>query len=263
MSLVFSALVPHSPLLIPSIGKDNFKYLKKSVAAYENLEKEIYAAKPKTILVVSPSRHILDNSFSINLYPKYKSRFASFGNFSTERTYTSDIGLIHHIKEVLENKIPINLFSEEEIDYEIGVPLYYLMPHLTEVNIIPLTISNMDYQCHFNFGQNLKDFILHSTKRIGVIATGDLSHCLLKNSPLPYSPKGSKFDKKLIELLKKQNTKGVLRMDSEIINESGESCLKPILILLGILDEVNYETNILSYEFPFGVGQLIANFKLK
>jgi len=36
--LVFAAIVPHSPLLIPSIGKENYLRLKKTVAALDILE---------------------------------------------------------------------------------------------------------------------------------------------------------------------------------------------------------------------------------
>jgi hypothetical protein len=35
-----------------------------------------------------------------------------------------------------------------------------------------------------------------------------------------------------------------------------------ILILLGILDEVKHEPQLLSYEYPFGVGYLTMEFKL-
>lgn len=261
MSLVFSAIVPHSPLLIPTIGKDNLKYLNTTIDAYRRLEGELYASKPQTIIVISPHKNILEESFSINLSPRYKSHFDSFGDFSTVKEYTGDIGLIHHIKERLETKIPIKLFSDENLDYGAGVPLYYLTSHLPDPSIVPINFSNLDYKCHYNFGENLKDIILHTNKRIAVLSSADLSHCLLKESPRTYSPEGEKFDKRLIQLLRKKNIQGILRLDPELVNKSGECGFKSILILLGILAGINYEPEVLSYEFPFGIGYLIANFK--
>jgi len=262
MSLVFAAIVPHTPILIPSIGKDDFKYLKKTINAYKHLEEALYAANPKTIIIISPRQKILDESFSINLFPEYKSAFVKFGDFSTEKKYKNDINLTHRIKEQLESKININLFSKEEIDYGSAVPLYYLTEHLPDTFVIPVGLSNLDNTCHFNFGKYLKNIILNSNKRIAVIASAELSRCLSKTSPASYSPKGEIFDKKVITGLKEKNEKKLLRIDEKLAQETQECCLGSIMVLLGILNKINYTTEILSYEFPFGVGYLTMNFKL-
>ena len=74
--------------------------------------------------------------------------------------------------------------------------------------------------------------------------------------------KGKKFDKKLIEYLTKAKTAEILKMDREFIAEAGECGLKSIMILLGILNNINFLPQLLSYETPFGVGYLVMNFKL-
>ncbi|MFC1615369.1 MEMO1 family protein [Patescibacteria group bacterium] len=263
MSLVFAAIVPHTPLLIPSIGKDDFQYLKKTMNAYTYLEEELYVANPKTIIIITPRQKILDDSFSINLFPKYKSNFIKFGDFATKKEYKNDINLTHHIKEELEGKTNINLFSEEELDYGSSVPLYHLIDHLKEPFIIPIGLSNLDNTCHFNFGKQLKNIILNSNKRIAIIASAELSHGLSKTSQNSYSLKGEIFDQKIITGLKEKNEKNLLRIDKKLEEEAQECGLNSILILLGILNKINYAPEILSYEFPFGVGYLTTNFKLK
>ena len=99
-------------------------------------------------------------------------------------------------------------------------------------------------------------------KKIAVIASGDLSHCVTKDAPAGYSPRGKEFDEKLVELITNKNITGILKIDQGLIEEAGECGLRSIMILLGLLERINYTPEILSYEAPFGVGYLVANFKL-
>lgn len=262
MSLIFSAVVPHSPVLIPSIGKDDTNHLEKTINGYKKLHEDLYVAKPQTIIIISAHKKTLDSAFSINLSEKYDSNFKNFGDFSPCKYYKSDIQLCHHIRETLETKIPVKLFSDKELEYGVSVPLYYLTENLNNVSVIPLHFSNLDYVCHYNFGQALKDIILSTNKKIAVIASADLSHSLLKNSPNTYSPDGEKFDKKLVALIRNKDIKNILRMNPDLEKKATVYDFRSILILMGILDGINYDPEILSYEFPFGVGYLTANFKL-
>ena len=64
--LVFAAIVPHPPILIPQIGKDNLKKLKKTVAAFNLLEEDLNAARPDVIVVISPHGEVNFDAFTIN-----------------------------------------------------------------------------------------------------------------------------------------------------------------------------------------------------
>lgn len=262
MSLVFSAITPHSPILIPSVGKDDFQYLKKTVAAYTFLEEELYVAKPQTIIIISSNEHILNNAFSINLSPKYKSNFKDFGEYSIEKEFPNDVGFTHHIREAFEGKIPVKLFSEEKLNYEASIPLYYLTRHLKDVLIIPIIFSRLNNQCHFNFGQSLKDIILSTNKRIAILASIDLANCGEKGNTDAFTEKCRQLNKKIAHLIKNKNSKGILRIKEEIIKEAKFNDFNALLILLGIMEGINYDPEILSYEFPFGIGYLTANLKL-
>ncbi|MFH1030444.1 MAG: class III extradiol dioxygenase subunit B-like domain-containing protein [bacterium] len=260
MSLIFSAVVPNSPLLIPSVGKDDLKYAKKTTDALGKLEEELYAAKPQTIIIISGHKRIFNTNFSINLTPEYSSNFKNFGNFSESKNYSCDLAMCHHVREALEGKIPIKLYSEKELDYEISVPLFYLTQNITNFSIVPMSFSDLDTQSHFNFGQNLKDIIFETTKRIAIIAAGDLSNNIGEKSNENTS---KDVDKKIINYLKTKSIKKFIRTNPDSIFKAGaENGYLSLLILLGIMDEINYSPELLSYEFPFDVGMLTMNFKL-
>ncbi|HDQ23014.1 MAG TPA: AmmeMemoRadiSam system protein B [Candidatus Uhrbacteria bacterium] len=260
--LIFSAIVPHPPILIPTIGKDNLDKIKNTVSAMKKLEKELYASKPEVIIIISPHGEIIPDAFSINLNSTYQVSFEDFGDFKTKMEFKSSPMLSLRIKERVEDHMPLVLSSSNTLDHGIGVPLYYLTPHLKNMEIIPVYYSLLDYKAHFQFGQLLKREIAKCEKRVAVIASGDLSHCLTKEAPAGYSKKGEEFDTKLVEFLKQKKYKEILKIDEKLIEGAAECGLRSFLILLGIIEEYDHEVEIISYEGPFGVGYLVANFKL-
>ena len=262
MSIVFSAITPHPPVLIKSIGKESLLLLKKTIESYKEIEENLYASKAETIIIISPHGHMHTNAFTMNINPEFEINFEEFGDFSTKINLNGDTGLIYKIREKLETKVPLQLISEKNIDYGCGVPLYLLTKNLKDIKVISIYYSGLDLEAHFKFGKLLKKELLIDKNRFGIIASGDLSHRLSKEAPVGYSSQGAKFDKKIISYLKNKKINKILNMNKKIIDQAGECGLKSIVILLGILDGMDYKPEILSYESPFGVGYLTVNFKL-
>ncbi|MCX7778693.1 MAG: MEMO1 family protein [Patescibacteria group bacterium] len=261
MSLVFSSICPHPPIIIPTIGQENLSAVKKTIKGLEKLEKDFSRVKPETVIVISPHGVIYADSFSLNFSENYSGNFQSFGDFTTNLNFNPDLEFLHHLKEKIEEKLPVVLVSEKNLDHGSLVPLYYLTKN-HQPKIIPIGYSFLDFETHLELGKILKEEISASRKKIGVIASGDLSHRVTPEAPAGYSPKGGIFDKRLITLLKNKNLKGILEMDKNLIEEAGECGLRSFLILLGILEKINYKPEVYSYEAPFGVGYLVMNFRL-
>ncbi|MFA6228106.1 MAG: AmmeMemoRadiSam system protein B [Patescibacteria group bacterium] len=261
MSLVFAAITPHPPILIPAIGKDNIKQIEKTKSAMEKLEEELYSAKPDIVMIISPHGEMSADSFTVNLSNDYEVNFESFGDFTTKLQFKGETVLMTMGKEKIAAKSPLNIISESALDHGAGVPLFYLMRHLPQVPIIPLSFSMLDNQAHVEFGKGLKELILNTDKRVAVIASGDLSHCLTKNAPVPYNPAGNDFDQTLIELVKKCDTQGITNIDHKLVSDAAECGLRSILILSGIISDMKCQPEVLSYEGPFGVGYLVAEVK--
>ena len=130
--------------------------------------------------------------------------------------------------------------------------------------IVISTGKNIDRTKHFDFGVALGELIEKNEKNIAIIASGDLSHRLKKKSPGGYSPKGAKFDNKIIENLSTDNqaAEQLLKMEEKLIEAAGECAYKSLIITLGILKNKNFESEILAYQNDFGVGYLSTDFKL-
>ncbi|MDO8499485.1 MAG: AmmeMemoRadiSam system protein B [bacterium] len=261
MSLVFAAITPHPPLLIPTIGKDAIKKLKKTKEAMEKLEEDLYIAKPDTILIISPHGTLFPDAFVLNTMPEYETDFREFGDLSTKIKLKGDMGLAAKVHNVCGSSVdcPTTMISESNLDHGAGVPLVFLTPHLPNIKILPIGFSNLDWKKHVEFGYFIKDQIMDYDKRVAVIASGDLSHALTSDAPAGFNAAGPEFDKKIQELLANGNGSGMLQLDPTRVEAASECGLRSLLILMGVLKGINYSYKSYSYESPFGVGYLVAN----
>ena len=263
MPLVFASICPHPPIIIPSIGKENLKLVNKTKIAMEKLEEEFYASKPEMVVVISPHSPMMPEAFSLNMAESFSGNFQDFGDFTTKLEFRSDKEFSHKLKERCEDhNFPLIMYTNEQLDHGVLVPLYYLTKHTPNIPIVPISFSLLDYQTHHNFGKIIMEQIQEINKRVAVVASGDLSHRLTVSAPAGYSPQGRIFDDKLVELIKKNSVSPVLGLDQDLIEEAGECGLRSIVILLGVLNRLKCKPQVFSYEGPFGVGYLVANYKL-
>lgn len=201
--ILFAAIAPHPPIILPDVGSpEDREKVKNTILALEKLGKKFREVKPDSIIISSPHP---DWGFNVPLY---------------------------FLARDFEGKIEQHLFGLESPQF-----------------------------C-FEEGRKFYQKICGgptSAKKMAVIASGDLSHCLKADGPYGFHPDGPKFDKTLIESLKKKDIKTILKLD-EMFPEAGECGLRSFCFLLGILEAtgLDWQPEILSYEGPFGVGYLVA-----
>ncbi len=262
--LVFAGITPHSPLLLPEVNKDKMHLLAETIEGMKELADDLYAAHPEVILLISEHPTIYPDAFSVNLTDPYRFDMAEFGVLSLEKSFRPALHLIDQLqRDLRRQKQPFTLTSDEALNFASAVPLILLTRQLPNVQLVPLTYSELEAKDHFTFGQSLKEVIVDSPKRIAVIAAGDLSHALTSESPVGFSPDGEKFDQKIQELITNKNTAGMISLDKEMIKNAQQAIYRSLLILFGLLERVSISPQVLSYEAPFGVGYLVVHLALK
>lgn len=261
--LVFSALVPHSPLLAPRVSKDKRGALEATLKAYEELEQALYLTKTETIAIISPHAASYADAFSANMAPKYEGNLKSFGDHETTVEAKGDFLLLDRLqRELRAAGTPFTLSSAEELDYGFTVPLLLLTPHLKDWRLLPLAPSLLDAQAHVTFGQRLKSVLHRETTRVAFIASADMSHKLNQQSPGGASVEGPAFDATMRTKLAALDLPGLLALDAQAVEAAGQCGYRPIMTLMGVLDGLNIKARELAYEAPFGVGYLTMRFDL-
>lgn len=171
---------------------------------------------------------------------------------------------LEQLREKLKKADPDQIIiSSPHPDWGFNVPLHFLAKDFKGEIKTHLTGSEPP-SFHFEKGKKVyQKLYFEKDKRHALIASGDLSHCLKKDGPYGFHPEGPKFDQQLIKSLKKKDIEAILKLD-ETFPEAGECGLRSFSFLLGVLEEskIGWKPEILSYEGPFGVGYLVANFKL-
>jgi aromatic ring-opening dioxygenase LigB subunit len=201
--IVFAAIAPHPPLILPSIGSEKDRaQVKKTISSLEKLGKELKEKSPDLIIISSP-----------------------------------------------------------HLDWGFNVPLFFLAKDF-KAKIKTYLLGVESPQFYFQEGKEVYRNLKRGQK-YALIASGDLSHCLKEDGPYGFHSDGPQFDKALIEYLKKKDIDNFLKL-GEKFPQAGECGLRSFCFLLGILVEskISWQPQILSYEGPFGVGYLVANFKL-
>ncbi len=258
MPLIFSAITPHSPLLIPNIGKKNLELLADTEKSYQKIKEELKTEEIESLIIISSHSGFEDEIFNINLSPQFQINFEEFGDFSTKKEVSGDIVLAHQIqKESESGEEDIRIIDKPNLNHGIGVPAYLLTEEIKNLKIIPLYCSSASLEKHWDWGGKIREAVLKSQKRIAVIISADLSHKLSKRSPAGYSSKAAQSDQKIIKQLQNKNFSELAKMNPESLKETATEGIKSIVVLGGILDKMEYKSKLLSYEHPFGVGYMV------
>jgi len=265
MPITVAALLPPSPILIPEIGKQNYHLLNKTSQAYSQVAELLIKEEVEAIVLISSFGLLQNNNISLNVGPKFKINFQEFGYLPTIKTLNPALRLADVIVTAMGHAYQVKLSSQEKLDYGSAIPLSLLTNELKAVKTLPLFPARQkDRAYHYSFGQKLGEVLKARPEKIAIIAAGNLSSRLKKNSPGGYSPKGARFDNRLIEYFNdtENGLSKILNIEDKISEEASESCLKQLSILLGAVGD-NCQAQILSYQNNFGIGYLSVNFNLQ
>lgn len=252
-------------MLVPEIGRANYEFLSKTVAAYETFATILEQAEVETLIIVTPHGQRTENEFIINVAPEMFPDFKTFGFIPSPMPISGDAILADQIKNSLRPDFPIYLISQPELDYGSGVPLYILKKKLPQIKTLIISpAEGLSLANQAAFGSKLASVIAQRNKKIALIASGDLSNRLKKKSPGGYSPKGAKFDNRLIELISAgpSGSANILALDERLAKDAGECGLKPLAVSLGLISDLEWTPEILAYQTDFGIGYLSTIFHL-
>lgn len=263
-------LMPHPPIIIPEVGKGGEGEAIETIKACELVGERIKELDAETIVVISPHGTVFRNAVSIISSNTISGNLGRFGAREVNFDYDIDLELTNKIIEIAnEENIAIVSLNEDsttmyrvplELDHGVMVPLYYAdkgkkhkLVHINYGFLSPIEL--------LKFGTIVKKAVKECNKNVVVIASGDLSHRLTKEGPYEYNPLGEVFDKKLIDILSKEDLEELFYIDKNLIKEAGECGLRSLYILAWAINTSKIDSELFSYEGPFGIGYGVFQFK--
>lgn len=254
MSLVAAAVVPHTPLLIPSVAKQHAPLVAETVAELTNLGSEIYAAQPDAVIILSPHGESHPDSVVVHTAETFTGGFAAFGDITTVVTAPGALGLTHQLKTAAEQAhLPLLLRTFPELDYGVSVPLYYLQKTGSRAPIIPISLPHHQPELLVRVGALLQDFCLSHKRRLAIIASCDFSRRSNKTAS-HHRPTNEE----------RQLSQAITSVDPTVaaaLQPQESTCgYGPLLVLLAAIHGVFRSGQITSFAAPMGVGTITASF---
>lgn len=264
-------LLPHPPIIVPEIGRGEEKKIEQTIKAMEEAAGIISLEKPEVIIIITPHGPVFRDAVAVGVQQKYVGSFNNFGHPEIRLTFEGDTDVSYKIMRAAAREgiavIAIDTATAEkygfsyELDHGALVPLYYISKRYNKFKLVHITYGMLTTMELYRLGKCIQQVTEERKGKVSVISSGDLSHRLTREAPAGYSRRGAEFDEKLVSYLKGMEVENIVSMDAGLIKEVGECGYRSILMLLGVLDGLEVEPRILSYEGPFGVGYCVASFK--
>lgn len=265
-------LLPHPPIIIEEIGKGEEKKAKNTIDGVKAISIDIKKKSPSTIIIITPHGPLFSDAVSISMEEQLTGNFGRFGNDELKFSYSNNLKLV---KEIINNsydedirvaEVDEDLARQYNIDKGLDhgalVPLYFVDKEYKDYKLIHITYGILSPKELYKFGSAIERAIIDSDEDVIVIASGDLSHKLSNDGPYAYSPYGKTFDEKIVNIIKEGKMEDIISFDLDLGERAGECGLRSLMIMAGTIGKYKLETEVLSYEGPFGVGYCTAKIDL-
>ena len=266
--VVYAGFVPHPPLLIEGVGDEQKHSVVSTDRAYRQFSQGLLKARPTTAVVVTPHGPVFSDAYTIAGGETLEGDFTPFGSM-VSMTWYSDRDYIKRTEKIAAHrKLPlVTVTSRQLANYRHGpgldhgsmVPLWYFRQAGWQGKIVCIRIGGLPPAQCYEIGRVLAEAV--GSERVALIASGDLSHCLTKDAPSPFNPVGAEFDRIIASALREGDYETILSLPPDFRQRAAECGWRPLVTLLGALDGCAGESEVLSYEGPFGVGYLVAAFR--
>jgi len=255
--MMYACLVPHPPLIIPGIGTGH--EIPDTRRSFEQIADKLAAYKPDTVVIISPHSILYSDYFHIAPGKGASGDFSTFGAEDIKYSVSYDKELAGLIGK-LARKQGISAGSEGSrspaLDHGVMVPMYFLKPG----KIVRISLSGFSLAEHYRFGMCINEAARMLSRKIAVVASGDMSHKLKEDGPYGFTVDGPRHDQFVYDCIKSQDFRRLMTIDTGLCERAAECGLRSLVMLLGALDGMNVVSRVLSYEGPYGVGYLTADF---
>lgn len=263
-SEVLGIIAPHPPIMVPEVGHADAEVTHASASALRSASMLLMRHAPDTVVIMSPHGTGFTDAFAVTTAPSLTGDLGRFGAPSVRRSVPGDPQLADAILSgAADEGIPAvsrsRMPAPAELDHGVLVPMRFL-DRASHYATVELSLSYLPYGVHRAFGAVVARAAASIGRRVAFVASGDCSHRLKPGAPAGYSPRAHLFDDSLVKLLAVGDFPGLAEIDPELIDEAGECGLRSFITLGGFLYGQAYDSRVLAYEAPWGVGYLTAVF---
>ena len=263
MPMIGAIIVPHPPLIVPSVGRGQEREVQTTIDAYRAAVGQVADWSPEVLIVTSPHCVMYTDYFHISPGKGASGDMSAFGAPQTRLTVEYDGELRDEvIRQAEAAGIRAGTLGERDpsLDYGTFLPLYFLQKAGMNCPILRIGLSGFSPLEHYRLGQCIAKAVDKLGRRAVFVASGDLSHKLRDDGPYGYAPEGPVFDRRVTQAMADGDFLQFLTMDPGLCDRAAECGLRSFQIMAGVLDGLAVDAKLFSYEGTTGVGYGVATF---
>lgn len=260
---------PHPPVLIPEIGNGQEYKAEKTLQGMGKIADLVKAYSPETIIYLTPHGNSFNNGTCILYEQELEGDFKDFGHKNLGFKKSMDIDLINEIGVFLDEEDLVNVLLDKplakqygvtiKLDHGVMVPMHFIDQKYSDYKIVHISPGFTSLIEQYKIGMAIRKAIKKLNRKVLVVASGDLSHCLKEEGPYSYHPMGQVFDDFIVECVSNFDGNRLVTISPTIFEPAGQCGLRSFCIAFGMLDGYKGSGEVYSYEGPFGVGYLTGS----
>ena len=264
-NLVFAGGCSHVPDLLARPEIDPAESVGRLMEGYEKLRQMIAAADPELLLVTTDChfQSFGTSAFVVGTGPRHVGDMAFFKRKDLDLELRGAPEAAQRVIDVVRARgLEVEAASTVELDHGLIVPLRLLLPR-SDLPIVPIVTQPARSFSPFGaraFGEALRDFIESSGKRVGVLATGGLSHWL---DPGKFGFVDVEFDTYVLNLLGAGRGLDLARLEPYPLLDHGQYEILNWILMLGVVGD-GVRGDVYAYEpmTASGGGWTVVNMLL-
>lgn len=269
----YCCLSPHPPIIIPAVGGDNLNKATATAEGMQMMAAELAASSPDVVIFLTPHGNVFSDCISCLGERELSGDLGAFGHQEIKmNNHSNDLELVAMLEKacagegidfaVIDAALAHRHHLNANLDHGIMVPLYFLeQAGLAGVPIVAISIGFLPLVDLYRLGTIINRCTQTLNRKAAVVASGDMSHRLKDDGPYSFNPAGPEFDHLIKDLIVKKDIKGLLAIPEHLRQNAGECGYRSVVMMLGVLDGLEYDSRVFSYEGPFGVGYLTAGLR--
>jgi aromatic ring-opening dioxygenase LigB subunit len=275
MTLVYACIAPHGGEIIPELAsKSTLRRFEETRAAMRVLARRMLEASPHTIVVASPHNLRLRSRIAVVVSENSSGTLKGSSNRSVTVRARCDVifGKIV-LKQCEKAGLPVvganygtaaGSSSDMQMDWGTLVPLWFMFKEqkLKSRILIVAPSREIPLRTNFDFGRLLGKLMkANRKKKFAFIASADQAHAHSRSGPYGFSQAASKYDAFVLNAIRDNGLKRVLRLRPRFIEEAKPDSPWQMVMLAGINEVVPLRSQLLSYQVPTYYGMACAGFE--
>jgi AmmeMemoRadiSam system protein A len=255
-----AALMCHAPIVLPEVGGPRSAQCANTTAAMREAAQRLLAHEPDVIVVCSPHTPRPPRAFGLVDQRAIVGDLGRFGAPDVALELPVDAGALDDLERAAEEAgVATDRIRLDALDHGAMVPLSFVWEAgwrgRTLLFGFPMRTSHDDCVA---MGESIRRAASARAERWALLASGDMSHRLIKGAPSGFHPDARAFDLGVCEAVRDNDLERAATFDEALRDLAAEDVVDSIDVARGALRAAGTNHDVLSYEGPFGVGYLVA-----